>query len=71
MKSKQLIMVGLCSISIGLLSGCTTSGGPCGGYCGYYGYNSYNSQCGLSSCTDNTYIVEYSNPCPGAYGCYN
>lgn len=62
MKSKIVLMTSLCSAA--LLTGC------CGMYseggCGYY---DYPSQCGLPSCTDNTTIMEYSNPCPGPYNC--
>lgn len=67
MKAKLLILAGVCSLF--LLTGCSSMyGGGCGGGgCGYY---DYPSQCGLDSCTDNTYIVEYSNPCPGTYDCY-
>lgn len=60
MKAKLLLMSSLCSV--GLLTGCCGMGGGCG-------YYDYPSQCGLASCTDNTYIVEYSNPCPGPYDC--
>jgi hypothetical protein len=61
MKIIPLIGVSICSLI--LLTGCDTS--TCRD-CGYY---DYPSQCGLASCTDNTYIQEYSNPCPGPYDC--
>ena len=36
--------------------------------CGYGSYD-YNSRCGMPSCTDQYYIEEYSDPCPGPYNC--
>jgi hypothetical protein len=64
MKIKHLFLISLCSVAF--LSGCSTNSICGGGSCGYY---TYQSQCGLASCTDNTYLVEYSNPCPGPYDC--
>lgn len=45
----------------------TSCAGTCGS--GSCGYTSYNSSCGLPSCTDNSVIMENSNPCPGTYSC--
>lgn len=41
----------------------------CAGTCDSCGYYTYPSSCGLPSCTDNTVIMENSNPCPGTYNC--
>ncbi|VVC75642.1 hypothetical protein AQUSIP_09320 [Aquicella siphonis] len=63
---KTILLITILS-SAALLAGCTNMGcSQGGGGCGYY---DYPSQCGLPSCTDNTYIIEFSNPCPGPYDC--
>ncbi|MBX3709723.1 MAG: hypothetical protein KIT56_07290 [Gammaproteobacteria bacterium] len=61
---KKILFTIIFSCYLGLLSACSSMGCYQSG-CSY----TYNSQCGMPSCTDNTYIDEYSNPCPGPYDC--